>query len=200
MATRPIDIMILGALKEQPMSAYEMDKLMDARELRKWIRVSSPSVYRNLIKLSEAGYATGKTVKEGEMPEKTVYSITPQGEERFKRLMGEVVEAPARVDFDFAAVIANLWLMDETDGRTLLKSLKDEYRARAVRIDGHLDEPVRLEAATIMDLCAQTYRLIADRIEEFEAEYYREGISSWRRGWIEGRIPEEILRQNGGKG
>jgi len=144
MATRPIDIMILGALNEQPMSAYEMDKLMEARELRKWIRVSSPSVYRNLIKLSESGYATGKIVKESEMPEKTVYSITPQGEEHFKQLMSEVAEAPDRIDFDFAAVIANLWLMDETDGRELLKSLKDEYRARANRIDEHIDEPVRL--------------------------------------------------------
>lgn len=200
MATRPIDIMILGALKEQPMSAYEMDKLMDARELRKWVRVSSPSVYRNLIKLAEAGYATGRTVKEGEMPEKTVYSITAQGEERFEQLMHEVVEAPARVDFDFAAVIANLWLMDEEDGRSLLKSLEKEYRARATRIDEHLDEPVRLEAASIMDLCAQTYRLIADRIQAFEEEYYREDIPAWRRGWIDGRIPEDIVRQNGEKG
>ena len=49
MATPSIDLMILGALKEAPMSAYDMDKLMDARALRKWVRVSTPSIDRNLI-------------------------------------------------------------------------------------------------------------------------------------------------------
>ena len=73
MASTSIEIMILGALIERPMSAYEMDKTLEERNVRRWIRISSPSVYRNVIRLCDEGYADGVVVKEGEMPEKTVY-------------------------------------------------------------------------------------------------------------------------------
>ena len=36
MATPTIDAMILGALHEHPMSAYEMNKMMDQRGVRGW--------------------------------------------------------------------------------------------------------------------------------------------------------------------
>ena len=75
MASTSIEIMILGALIERPMSAYEMDKTLEERNVRRWIRISSPSVYRNVIRLCDEGYADGVVVKEGEMPEKTVYTI-----------------------------------------------------------------------------------------------------------------------------
>ncbi|MFC2485990.1 MAG: hypothetical protein ACFNUQ_06015 [Rothia dentocariosa] len=38
MATPTIDAMILGALHERPMSAYEMNKMMDQRGVRGWAR------------------------------------------------------------------------------------------------------------------------------------------------------------------
>ena len=66
MASHSIEIMILGALIEQPMSAYEMDKTLEERNVRRWIRISSPSVYRNVIRLCDEGYADGTVVKEGE--------------------------------------------------------------------------------------------------------------------------------------
>ena len=53
MATPTIDAMILGALHEHPMSAYEMNKMMDQRGVRGWARISSPSVYLSLIHISE---------------------------------------------------------------------------------------------------------------------------------------------------
>ena len=89
MASHSIEIMILGALIERPMSAYEMDKTLEERNVRRWIRISSPSVYRNVIRLCDEGYADGTVVKEGEMPEKTVYTITDKGRERFAELMDE---------------------------------------------------------------------------------------------------------------
>ena len=71
MASTSIEIMILGALIERPMSAYEMDKTLEERNVRRWIRISSPSVYRNVIRrginkinyytyMSYAGYAAAK--------------------------------------------------------------------------------------------------------------------------------------------
>ena len=129
MASHSIEIMILGALIERPMSAYEMDKTMEDRNIRRWIRISSPSVYRNVIRLCDEGYADGTVVKEGEMPEKTVYTITDKGRARFADLMDEAAALPARVDFGFLPVLANIGLVDEDTGRALIDGLIETHRS-----------------------------------------------------------------------
>ena len=52
------------------MSAYEMNKMMDQRGVRGWARISSPSVYRNLVQLYKQGYVESTTVKDSAMPER----------------------------------------------------------------------------------------------------------------------------------
>ena len=90
MATPTIDAMILGALHEHPMSAYEMNKMMDQRGVRSWARISSPSVYRNMVQLYKQGYVESTTVKDSAMPERTVYSITLEGKERLHELLYDI--------------------------------------------------------------------------------------------------------------
>lgn len=172
MASHSIETMILGALIERPMSAYEMDKTMEERHIRRWIRISSPSVYRNVIRLCDEGFADGVVVKEGEMPEKTVYTITDKGRKRFVELMREAASLPARVDFGFLPVLANISLVDEETGRELIGELKETHRNTAERVDKMIPAYERLEARATMELCADAYRLIADHLDRFEQELY----------------------------
>ena len=175
MASHSIEIMILGALIERPMSAYEMDKTLEERNVRRWIRISSPSVYRNVIRLCDEGYADGTVVKEGEMPEKTVYTITDKGRARFADLMDEAAALPARVDFGFLPVLANIGLVDEDTGRALIDGLIETHRSTAEHVDGLIPSYERLEARATMELCADTYRLVADHLARFEQELYGKG-------------------------
>lgn len=172
MASTSIEIMILGALIERPMSAYEMDKTLEERNVRRWIRISSPSVYRNVIRLCDEGYANGTVVKEGEMPEKTVYTITDKGRERFAELMGVAAALPARVDFGFLPVLANISLVDEETGRALIDELIETHQSTAERVDRLIPAYGRLEAQATMELCADTYRLVAKHLEQFEKDLY----------------------------
>lgn len=190
MATPSIDLMILGALKEAPMSAYDMDKLMDARALRKWVRVSTPSIYRNLIKLCEAGCVEGAAVREGNAPEKTVYTITDAGRERFDELMRKVAETPARVDFDFTPVIANLYVTDERSGRALIATIRERYREQAERLAAYAPEVPRLEARANLELRAATYALAVDWLDRFERDFYRPDVPAELRGWAAGMAPD----------
>ena len=167
MASESIEIMILGALMERPMSAYEMDKEMDIRNVRRWIRISSPSVYRNLIRLYDEGYADGRVVKEGEMPEK--------GKERLVELMHKTASLPVRVDYGFLPLTANLCWIDESEGRGMIAELIASHRSTAERVEKMIPEYDRIEARATMDLCAQTYRLVADWLEKYEREFYGDG-------------------------
>lgn len=76
-----IKTIILGFIAEKPMSAYDMTKYVQWLELRNWVPVSDSTIYNALRALHQQGYISGKVVREGNMPEKTIYSITQTGKE-----------------------------------------------------------------------------------------------------------------------
>ena len=65
-----IDLIVLGMLKKEPLSAYDIQKLVEYRNISKWVKISTPSIYKKVIQLEKKGFITGNTVREGKMPEK----------------------------------------------------------------------------------------------------------------------------------
>ena len=103
-----IDLIVLGILKKEPMGAYDIQKLVEYRNISKWVKISTPSIYKKAIQLEEKGFIKGEIVKEGKMPEKAVYSLTDEGEKEFVKLMMETASKPIHFFLDFNAVIVNL--------------------------------------------------------------------------------------------
>ena len=103
-----IDLIVLGMLKKEPMGAYDIQKLVEYRNISKWVKISTPSIYKKALQLEEKGFIKGTIVKEGKMPEKAVYSLTDAGSKEFERLMLEIAAKPIHIFLDFNAVIVNL--------------------------------------------------------------------------------------------
>ena len=51
-----IDLIVLGMLKKEPMGAYDLQKLVEYRNISKWVKISTPSIYKKVIQLEEKGY------------------------------------------------------------------------------------------------------------------------------------------------
>ena len=90
------------------MGAYDIQKLVEYRNISKWVKISTPSIYKKAIQLEEKGFIKSDIVKEGKMPEKAIYSLTDAGEKEFERLMLEIAAKPIHIFLDFNAVIVNL--------------------------------------------------------------------------------------------
>lgn len=103
-----IDLIVLGMIKQQPLSAYDIQKQVEYRNISKWVKISTPSIYKKVISLEEKELIKGVTVKDGNMPEKAVYHLTESGEKEFEKLMFEVSNEPIYMFLDFNAVIVNL--------------------------------------------------------------------------------------------
>ena len=103
-----IDLIVLGMLKKQPLSAYDIQKLVEYRNISKWVKISTPSIYKKVIQLEEKGLLQSVPMRENNMPEKAVYSLTASGEQEFERLMGELSVQPIRMFLDFNDLIVNL--------------------------------------------------------------------------------------------
>ena len=71
-----IDLIVLGMLKTSALSAYDIQKLVEYRNISKWVKISTPSIYKKVLQLEEKGLIKGTTIKEGKMPEKAIYTLT----------------------------------------------------------------------------------------------------------------------------
>ena len=74
-----IEVLLLYIVNEKPSYAYEIEKTIDLREMKRWVRVGVASIYRVIIKLEEKGLVYSQNEKEGRMPERKRYYITPSG-------------------------------------------------------------------------------------------------------------------------
>lgn len=50
-----IDLIVLGMLKKEALSAYDIQKLVEYRNISKWVKISTPSIYKKVIQLEEKG-------------------------------------------------------------------------------------------------------------------------------------------------
>lgn len=101
-----INIILLGIIAEKPMNPYEMTKYIKALELRAWFAISDSSVYTAVKTMAQKDLISGETVKDSNMPEKTVYSITQHG----KRHLEKALEATI-LDFQVDYVYMNLAIL-----------------------------------------------------------------------------------------
>jgi DNA-binding PadR family transcriptional regulator len=168
-----VDMMILGILIKQPMNAYEMKKTLEYRNVKAWTKVSSPAIYKNLLKLNKAGYIDGETVRDGAMPEKTIYTINEKGRTYFMQLMKNCSDNPGMVYVEFASFVANLIAVDKETGCEMLENLHGniEERLAGIKRQMELKGDSSEFALSIIDLHIKMYEVFDKWIEDFKPIY-----------------------------
>ncbi len=130
-----INLIILGYLQNKEKSAYEMVKEFEIWNLTKWLKISTPSIYKNIIKLCDNGYLNSRTVKEGEMPEKTLYSLNEKGNLYFNELMEEGSKHIGNIYLEFNAFLVNIENLPEEKRKEYLKNFKEKAEERRAFVE-----------------------------------------------------------------
>lgn len=138
-----IDLIVLGMLKKEPLSAYDIQKLVEYRNISRWVKISTPSIYKKVIQLEEKGYLTSRIEREGKMPEKAVYSLTESGEQAFDDLMMEIACQPVRVFLDFNAVIVNLEALDTQKRKECLANIEENIDIMKAYVEENISRKER---------------------------------------------------------
>lgn len=108
-----IDLILLGLIKSSPQSAYELQKSIEYRNISYWVKISNPSIYKNIKLLEKKEYIRGKNIKNGNMPTKKVFEITELGEAYFKESMLKISQKQVNIFLSINAVIMNLDQIEE---------------------------------------------------------------------------------------
>lgn len=171
-----INLIILGYLQNKEKSAYEMVKEFDKWNLTKWLKISNPSIYKNIIKLCDNGYLNSRTVKEGEMPEKTLYSMNEKGNSYFNELMEESSNHIGNIYLDFNAFLVNVENLPEEKRKEYLKNFKnkaEERRAFVESVYSHEKQHNEKSGSEflILDLYNEFYKILEKWSEKVYNHY-----------------------------
>lgn len=165
-----IDLIVLGMLKRESLSAYDIQKLVEYRQISKWVKISTPSIYKKVLQLEEKGLISSHTQKDGKMPEKAVYTLTAAGEDEFEKLMFEISCKPINLFLDFNAVIVNLESMSKENQKECLDHIEENTKALKACLEENMSSKENAPdvPATGMAVLHQQF-LLAQAIEEWIA-------------------------------
>lgn len=157
-----IDLIVLGMLKQEALSAYDIQKQVDYRNISRWVKISTPSIYKKVLQLEQKGFMKGTAVKEGKMAEKVVYSLTVEGEKEFERLMLEISSSPIHIFLDFNSVIVNLNSLPPEEQKLCLTNIENNVKVLKSYIEENisLKEDIPEIPATGMAVLQQQFTLV----------------------------------------
>ena len=121
-----IDMLILGILLDSPMNAYELTHFVEKKQVTRLIKISTPAIYKSCKRMFKAGYLEGKTTRDGESPEKVIYSVNQKGRDYFYKLMNHFSGNFKPFFIEFNSFVWNIELIERNEALHMLENLKNE--------------------------------------------------------------------------
>lgn len=171
-----IDLIVLGILKKESLSAYDIQKLVEYRNISKWVKISTPSIYKKVLQLENKGYIKSSLVKEGKMAEKAVYSLTEAGEQEFEKLMLEIACKPIHIFLDFNAVIVNLTSLSPENQKACLTNIEENVKTLKAYLEDNMNRKKNVPEISETGLAVLQQQLILAQAIETWIASLKEGF------------------------
>ena len=111
-------VIILGLIAEKPVNAYELIRSLQFMNVKHWYPVADSTVYATIKSLQKKACINGKTQKDGNMPEKTIYTITDTGLRELESALRFFIE---NFDYDLTAFMIAAFFIDMFEDREMLE-------------------------------------------------------------------------------
>src|SRR6202171_1723058 len=100
---------VLSLLGERDMHPYEMQRIMHFRHTDELLALKRGSLYHAINQLQRDGLIEPvETSREGRWPERTVYRVTPDGEEELLTWLRALLSVHVREPSQFMAAVAHI--------------------------------------------------------------------------------------------
>ncbi|MFE7613788.1 PadR family transcriptional regulator [Streptomyces celluloflavus] len=203
--SNPLALAVMALLGERAMHPYEMARLLRLRGKDETIKINYGSLYTVVQSLERHGFVEPVgTQREGRRPERTLYGLTPSGQEELHDWLADLVSVPVREFPAFAAALSMLLvlpldeaceLLDERVGR-----LTSQCAVAHDALTGFADKVPRIV------LIESEYQLHMTQAEIAWIRAFREelaegsvsGVAEWRERGESGEIPEAWRALEGG--
>lgn len=196
----PLALAVLALLDEAPMHPYRMQQLIRQRHKEAVINVRlRSSLYQTIDRLQRAGLiAVQETEKADNRPERTIYRLTPAGEETARAWLREMLAHPTAEYPEFPAALSFLPMLDPDEARGLLE-------ARATRLEADIAD-LDHKLTTVTPWLPRLFTLEVEyqrAVSQTELRWLRgviadlaSGALHWDEAWLQAQTPppEEVMR------
>ena len=79
------DLVLLGLILEHERSGYDIITEIRDRELDRWAKISTSTIYNRLVTLEKNECIFGRAEKDGNRPERMVFNITEKGKDLLRK-------------------------------------------------------------------------------------------------------------------
>lgn len=131
-----IQFTILGLLDAQPLSGYDLKKIIADSDLFYWSG-NNNQIYNSLVSLHERGLVSVETFFQESLPPRKVYSITPAGQDVLREW---VRSDPAMPEIRDPFLIQLAWAdqLDDEELDALLEKYAEEIKIQSRMIDENM--------------------------------------------------------------
>ena len=139
-----ISLLVLGFIAQKPLNPYEIKKIFEKLDMKSMFPMASSSIYATINTLVKKKYITGKKAKKGNMPEKTIYSITKMGEEALRQTLDASLSGIEKIFSEFDIAISLVCYLNKEAALESLQNhrtaVEEEIAERREKYDKHMRE------------------------------------------------------------
>lgn len=132
-----IPFYLLGLLlRYGPQHGYRMKQIIEER-ISDFAKIKLPTIYYHLDKLKEKGYVIETLDRDGNRPEKMVYTITASGREYFDELFDKQLKESYSPEFPLDGVLYFRERIDDSELYIELNSRKQDILRKLATLNRH---------------------------------------------------------------
>ncbi len=150
---------ILGLISENPVNPYGIIGILKKININIWYPIAKQSLYSSIKKLNEQGLITGKTAKEGNMPEKTIYSITENGKNELYHTIVDFLSSTGMDIVKFKIGIMFICHIDKEEAIEILIAKSKKLEQIILDIQKNMYEEERIKCMPYNGILIKKYNL-----------------------------------------
>lgn len=101
-----IEIILLALLYEEDRYGYEIESVIEERNMRKWTKIGFSSIYNSLKNLEKKDLVGSRYEEEFGSPARKVYFVSDTAKEYVRETIKNIIHSPRRVYSDFSIGMA----------------------------------------------------------------------------------------------
>ena len=141
--------MIMGLINLSPLNAYEIVKQLQWMNIKYWYNIANSTVYATIKSLEKKEFISGTVEKEGNMPEKTIYTLTEKGRLELKETL---MHSITTFDFDtniFSIAVFFIDFFEKEEQKQLLEKRLENLYKYLQGIEKQVTEPWKEQVSAV---------------------------------------------------
>ncbi len=125
--------LLMGLIYDRPLNAYEITKILNDMNIQWWFSIADSTVYTTLKNLEKRELLQGDIEKIGNMPERTVYSLTAKGQMELKKAIRTSI---VQFDYDTNIFTISAFLIHILEKEEAINLLEKRLQILQAYLDG----------------------------------------------------------------